>query len=343
MKVLFSTNRNPKFMTITEYIENALQKKCTYFFFDDRPFMIPGKIRKIIPVLNRLELQRINSDLLSKIEKIKPDIFLGAGFFRIFPETVEKIKKDGIKTVLWTIDPLKSQDELKRLRDSAVHYDFVFVGGTEVSAELKNIQINNLYWLPFACDTQIHRRVGLTHREKAEYSCDIAFVGTVDPRLYAYRVKLLEGLSDLKISVWGPGVSALPKNSLLKPLVRGAETPAQTWRKIYSAAKIVLCIHFREPNQKIPCYQASPRVYEALACKSFLLVDNQRDVSSLFKDGEHLVIFKDLTDLREKIEYYLEHPQERERIAQAGYREVVNKHTYDHRIKEMFDIVTREG
>ena len=87
------------------------------------------------------------------------------------------------------------------------------------------------------------------------------------------------------------------------------------------------------------CHQASPRVYEALACRSFLLVDDQKDVKSLFQDRKHLVIFKETEDLRQKITYYLNQSDERKKIASQGYEEIVHKHTYLHRIQEMFSVI----
>ena len=109
------------------------------------------------------------------------------------------------------------------------------------------------------------------------------------------------------------------------------------WTRIFSAAKIVIIIHYQDENT--PCYQASPKIYEALACKSFVLVDRQWDVFRLFEDGTHLVGFDEIEDLREKINYYLRHPGEREKIAGQGYRKVLGKHTYKHRIKEMLSAI----
>jgi spore maturation protein CgeB len=80
-------------------------------------------------------------------------------------------------------------------------------------------------------------------------------------------------------------------------------------------------------------------VYEALACRSFLLVDSQKDVKSLFQDGKHLVIFKNTEDLHQKITYYLNKPDERKKIARQGFEEVVRNHTYLHRMQEMFSVI----
>jgi spore maturation protein CgeB len=105
--------------------------------------------------------------------------------------------------------------------------------------------------------------------------------------------------------------------------------------KIYSASKIVLATHYHDPQNRFPVYQASPRVFEALACRAFVLCDNQRDVFSLFQDGKDLVRFFDASDLMNKAKHYLAHPEERNEIAGRGNRNVLENHTYIHRIKEL--------
>jgi spore maturation protein CgeB len=58
----------------------------------------------------------------------------------------------------------------------------------------------------------------------------------------------------------------------------------------------------------------------------------------LFKDKEHVVFFDDATDLRQKIGYYIDHEQERERIAQAGHALVIAQHTYKHRMEKILEV-----
>lgn len=54
-----------------------------------------------------------------------------------------------------------------------------------------------------------------------------------------------------------------------------------------------------------------------------------------FEDGTHLVLFKTIDEAVEKAKYYLAHREEREAIAAAGYREFLDKHTYEHRAREI--------
>jgi spore maturation protein CgeB len=102
---------------------------------------------------------------------------------------------------------------------------------------------------------------------------------------------------------------------------------------MYNAAKIIIIIHYQDGT--IPCFQASPKVFEALACRSFVISDSQKDVFKLFSSGKELVCFNNIQDLKAKIDHFLHRDEERRMIAAAGYEEVLKKHTYRHRLQEI--------
>jgi spore maturation protein CgeB len=334
MKILFSGYHNPHFMTITEYMERAAEKSGhSLLSFDDRSFIIPNRIRKKLKFLQNWDLARLNNKFVSLSDLFRPDLCLIMGGHRILPETIEKIKRRGIKTVLWTIDV---PSDFQPIIEAAPHYDFVFCGGTEAQELLDKISIKKTYWLPFACDPEVHRFQETTPEERKFWGSDVTFIGS----FYPNRAQLLEKLVDFDFKVWGPGWNKLPSASRLRKKVRDLQLKPEEWTKILSSCKITLVIHYQDGTT--PCYQASPKVYETLACKSFLLVDNQRDVKLLFEDGKHLAIFKDVEDLKEKIIYYLNHQGDRERIINQGCEEAVQRHAYIHRLKQMLDIIEAE-
>jgi spore maturation protein CgeB len=337
MKVLFSSNKNPHFETFTEYIEKAFgENRCETLFFENRDFIIPGRIRDRAPLLRRWDARRLNRRLLATARYYKPDLFLEAGGWNILPDTVDALRAMKIKTALWTIDPPRI---FEPIREVAPHYGFVFTGGSEAYELLKDLDTKNLHWLPFACDPDFHRPVALTKGERERYSCDICFVGSGWVELYPYRRKYLEALADFDLGIWGPGWETLPTPSQLRKFIKGGGTRPEEWIKIFSASKMVFHSHFRDPDGKIPCYQAAPRVYETLACGAFLIVDRQPDVLKIFNPGEDLVVFEDAEELRELVSYYLRHPKEAVEIAERGRKKVLAHHTYRHRIKEIIDTV----
>jgi spore maturation protein CgeB len=336
MKVLFSSNRNSHFETFTEYIEKAFKENgCETLFFENRDFIIPGRIRDKVSFLHQLDLRRLNRRLVKIAQNYRPDFFLEAGGWNIQPATVDLIRSMGIRTALWTLDvPISFQP----IRESAPYYDFTFTGGSEAYEILKNDKINHLHLFSFACDPDFHRPVKVSAEEKKKYGCDICFVGS-GGEIYQDRWRLLESLIDFNIGIWGPGWEALPSQSPLRKFIRGGQIRPEEWVKIFSASKIVFHSHYRDPSGNVPCHQAAPRVYEALACGAFLIVDEQRDVLRYFTPGEDLVVFDDVKELRELVTYYLSHPKEAGRIAKKGRKKVLAHHTYRHRIKKILDIV----
>lgn len=333
MKILLSGYHNPHYLTVTEYIERAV--RCLghkLIVFNDRDHLIPGRMREGCKPLHSLSLLAINRRLLKLAERTQPDLIVVTGGHRITRSGLRKLNQAGFRVVLWTTDPPKASD---LMLGTAHDYRHVFCQGTEYVEALKNRGVMEPRWLPMASDPEVHRRVSLLPEEQLRYGSDIVFVGSY----YACRAESMEPLVGFGVSIWGPGWEHLPAGSPLKPYIRGAHTPPETWLKIYCASKIVLSIHARGPEGRFPMYQASPRIFEALACEAFVLSDRQRDVLSLFKDNEHLATFNGANDLREKVSYFLAHADERLRIAAAGRQEVSHKHTYIQRLETLLRIV----
>jgi len=100
--------------------------------------------------------------------------------------------------------------------------------------------------------------------------------------------------------------------------------------KIFCKSKIVLNIAMKEDSNM--------RCFEAMGSGSFLLTDWVPHIDELFEDGKHLVLYRSLDEAVDKAKYYLKHDSEREKIAQAGFEEVMAKHTIDHRVKRMLEV-----
>jgi hypothetical protein len=79
------------------------------------------------------------------------------------------------------------------------------------------------------------------------------------------------------------------------------------------------------------------RVFETLGTKTCLLTDDIPDIHDHFKDGEHLVLFNDVDDAVNKLHDLLSDPDRMERIAEAGYKEALAKHTYRHRAETILE------
>ena len=76
----------------------------------------------------------------------------------------------------------------------------------------------------------------------------------------------------------------------------------------------------------------SPRYFEISLSKTLLLCNDMPEVNGdIFVDGETCVIFKnDMSDFEEKVDYYLNNDEERNRIIENAYDLVYNNYTWKH-------------
>ncbi len=332
MNIFFASNRNPHFDNTNVYREKAVRDLGHNFVFvDDRAFLMLGRIRDRFGFLQRWDLRCLNKKMLIQAGRGNPDLWLAVGGNRVLPETVRGITGMGIKTALWTSDVPLDFDNIIR---AAPFYDYVFCAGTEAIEVFEKNGIQGARWLPFACDPERHMPMAVTEKEKNENDRDVVFVGAYYPN----RWEIIKELSEFNVGVWGPGWSRASGGEAGSMHIKDVRLNYTEWVRIYNTAKIVMAVHYQDG--KVPSYQASPKIYEALACRAFLITDRQKDVLSQFEDGKHLLCFEDKDDLKDKVRYYLDHDSERRSIADNGYREVLEKHTYLHRIREMLSVMS---
>ena len=81
------------------------------------------------------------------------------------------------------------------------------------------------------------------------------------------------------------------------------------------------------------------RTFETTGCGTFLLTNYTPGLEKLFDIGKEIVVYNDLNDLDNKVKYYLENEEEREKIALAGYNRAKKDHTYFERSKRIIYII----
>ncbi len=72
------------------------------------------------------------------------------------------------------------------------------------------------------------------------------------------------------------------------------------------------------------------RLFEGMACGKIILTDKldaSRGLEELFVDGEDIILYNDMFDCIEKMNYYNENEEERERIAHNGMMKVLHNYT----------------
>ncbi|MDD3413395.1 MAG: DUF3880 domain-containing protein [Lachnospiraceae bacterium] len=103
---------------------------------------------------------------------------------------------------------------------------------------------------------------------------------------------------------------------------------------VFHNSKMNLNITLRSITSGIPL-----RALDIMACGGFLLSNYQPELAENFVDGEELVLYTGMDDLLRKVDYYMNHKEEREKIAKAGYEKIKNEFSYQKKLNQLFSML----
>jgi len=278
-------------------------------------------------------IKKMNIKLVNFAKSFSPDLIIVQKGEIIFPETIRRIKKIlKAKIVVWHGDsPFSALTSSHNIIYSLSEYDVCFVFDPYYIPEMIRAGCKCAEYLPFACDPSVHKEVELTKEEKVIYGRDICFIGNYQG-LQSKRTKILQSLSDFDLKIWGNGWKNLRDPNLSKYIV-GRPAYGEEMVKIYNACKISININHEQSITGV-----NMRTFEAPACGCFLLTDELHELSSFYNINKEIVCYKNISDLRKKMKYYLKNSQRREEIVKNGQEKVRKNHTYIHRMEKLIKV-----
>ena len=330
--------------TTSIYVKNALKQIGVNLSEMDNSIAEPlfEKIRnlenkEIGGNLSSLLIDILSSLFWEKYTEFKPHICLFMAQSPISTNILKKIKETGGISAFWFVEDYKRFDYWK---EYAPIFDlFCTIQKDDFFAELSKINAKNILYLPMAASNSFSKEISLTSEELEFYGSDISFMGAGYPN----RHSLLSKLTDFDLKIWGTDWN---DNKTLLPFIQkeGKRVSIDETIKIYKSSKININLHSSmnfSPSIENGDF-VNPRTFEILACGGFQLIDNRKYLPELFEDGKDLVVFHSEEDLREKIIYYLNHPEEREKIAKTGQSKVLTKYTYVNRMKTLLNLLIKK-
>jgi len=284
-------------------------------------------LRRLPPHMNP-DIRLRNAHLLQHALEFHPDwLWVIGDNTVIYAETLAEIKQRTGCQILYVsgTSPIVFSQAIER--EAARLYDWVLVNDYYHGIQWLELGAKRMACLPIAAvDPAYHHPLELPADERARYACDVTFVGTImPPNLYSERIAALEGLHGFDVGLWS--VHDVPAS--LRPWLRG-EALGETMFRVLSAASISLNVH-----GDFMRWGGNMRLFEAAALRAFQISDNRPGIATWFTPGEHLIVYDSLAHLRDLVDYYRAHPQERERMAEAALAHVYAHHTYAHRLTHL--------
>ncbi len=216
----------------------------------------------------------------------------------------------------------------------APYSDYVFTPAEECNEKYKKMGIPSST-LMFGYNSDIFTKVPPT----PQYKHDIVLVAN-NYNWSAYkniRRKSIENILEplivkgYDIKIWGADWTNPSFDYTIDPKYYGGNIDYLETPYVYSSAKIVLGLQ----NVNTSLTQTSCRSFEIMGSGAFYLTAYTPSHDHLFSNHYHLVWSNSPQETIKMVDYYLENDSTREAIATQGQKEVLDKHTYFHRLKQM--------
>ena len=276
-----------------------------------------------LPVIGKMlaDLPGLMDIAIAQIKTIKPDV-LYCQDLSFFPGEVLRELKQHVRLIVGQIAcPLPPTSFLKG-------YDLILTSFPHFVDRLRAIGIASEYFR-IGFDERVLSLLGSVSKD-----IDFSFIGGVS-RHHGSAIPLLEYLAaNVDMRMFGYGVNNLPSSS---PIYKchGGEVWGMDMYRTLARSKIALNRHINVAENNAN----NMRLYEATGVGAMLLTDRKDNLHQLFEIDKEIVAYSSKEEAAELVQYYLKHPEEIQKIAQAGQARTLREHTYEKRMHELAPIL----
>ena len=203
--------------------------------------------------------------------------------------------------------------------DEYEEYDKVFIASelwANKIAEQVNVPVDAL----LQC-TDPTRFKEPDERQKKQHKQELLFVGNSRNVLRKVLKDVIP--TDYDLAVYGKNWNKLTP----KQYIKGDHLPNDELYQHYGSADILLNDHWDDMREH---GFVSNRIYDGLACGAFIVTDEVKAMGELIN---YVQVYETPEELKEHIEYYMSHPEERLERSQNGMEFVIKNHTFKERAK----------
>ena len=345
MKIIYAgvraENYNPVRYPSFEYTNFYLQLKAmSGVEIIEYPYDVIVKIGK----------ERFNKELLELVYREKPDLFFAFMYSdELNTETLDEIKKK-TKSIAWFSDDQWRIHNYSRLY--APHFTWAVTTWSKAIELYAQYGIKNIIHSQWACNINKWKPI---EGKSINKDIDVSFVGQRTEKRAQVVKELRKNGIDFYVRGWGWPEGKISEEEMVKTILRSKinlninEPPSLAYWKVLarlffkrSAGKIVSDIlHIKDNMKSMLSMGRTPQIkarpFEVLGCRAFLISGYADDMDHYYENGKEIVYYDGtIKDLAAKIRYYLAHGEEREKIAEAGYKRTLRENTYEKRFNDIF-------
>ncbi|MFX0209671.1 MAG: glycosyltransferase [Candidatus Hodarchaeota archaeon] len=284
------------------------------------------------------DFANVNQHILQSIERGKIDVLWLDKALTISPKTLVTIRKISARTLIIGYSPddmAGKHNQSRAFLNSLPLYDVYFTTKSYGVKDLETLGVRRAIFVGNAYDPNTHRPVIISEEEKRRFGGNVGFIGDYEIERAKFIFFLAE--NNIPVRIWGPNWDRKCRLSHPNLIIEGRPLWGDEYAKAICSFDINL--HFlRKINRDLQ----TQRSVEIPACGAFMLAERTNEHLELFEEAKETEFFDTKEELLEKIRYYLNHKEERERIAKAGRQRCTKSgYSYHDRLKEMLEITKR--
>ncbi len=257
--------------------------------------------------------------IAAQLEKFRPDV--------LYVQNMKWTDTDFLRMVHGNVRLVIGQTASPLPEIDLSSYDLVLSSFPHFVDQLKRMGVASEY-LRIAFEPRVLTYIPKLERDGA------TFIGSYSPDHQRGTAMLERVAQECPLKFWGQGVESLPSDSLIRRAYHGEAWGIEMYR-VLSSARIALNRHIDVAGR----FANNMRLYEATGVGTLLITDAKENLNDLFEVGREVVTYRTANECAEKTRYYLDHEEERERIAQSGQARTLRDHTYAKRMEEVSSIV----
>ncbi|WP_135553108.1 CgeB family protein [Paenibacillus cymbidii] len=281
-----------------------------------------------------------DSNIAAAVKKFKPDLLLVMEGMRLPAEQAIAVREKGVRTAVWFTDDPYYTDHTAGI---APYYEFVFTLEINCVPFYSSLGCKKVFYLPLGANPNVFQ----PYRVDNGYRRDVSFIGSAYWNRVAFFDSIAPALIDKQAFISGLWWDRLKSYRQLMDKIglNHWMTPEET-AKYYFGSSVVINLHrahddesYNHNSRKLPAMSVNPRTFEIAASGAFQLTDERQDLRNMYEIGKEIVTYDSPEDLLAKMNYYMEHEEERREIAVRGLARTLRDHTYRKRLDTMLNIV----
>ncbi|HYG76497.1 MAG TPA: glycosyltransferase [Planctomycetota bacterium] len=255
----------------------------------------------------------VNEQILAHAAQKKFDVLWLDKALTVMPETLARMRtlQPDCRILGYSPDDMAApHNHSPQFLAHLKYYSVFFTTKSYGVGELKQLGCPAVEFIGNAYDEHTHRPLEVNEANRARLGGPVGFIGTWEADRGNSMLALAR--AGITVRIWGNGWSQQRRRDA-NMLIERRAVYGDEYALAISAFDINLTF-----LRKINRDQQTQRSVEIPACGAFMLAERTDEHCALFEEGKEADYFDSDAELISKVRYYVDHPEERRRIAQAG-------------------------